>query len=95
MIIKASNFAMARHTRESKFYLLGCWHNAYRSADKEYFWAGPFDTRKEALEMGKLKQKRGQPKTFIDWIKGTNRVFDGKESFVKNALKAGIRPALD
>ena len=75
-----------------EFYLLGFWYNAYGSGDKEYFWCGPFDTRKEALEMGALKQRRGQPKQFYDWSKGTNRVFSGRDNFVKQANKVGMNP---
>ena len=74
------------------FYLLGSWVNAYRSKDREYFWAGPFDSRKEALTVGKRKQENGQPKTFIDWVKGTNKVFSSKEGFVTAANKVGMNP---
>lgn len=79
-----------------EFYLLGYWCNAYsRSSEKEYFWCGPFETRKEALEMGALKQNRGQPKTFYDWCKGRNRVFSSREHFVLNAKKIGMNPKFD
>lgn len=77
------------------FYLLGFWSNAYRAGDREYFWAGPFNSRKEALEMGARRQQHGQPKTFYDWVKGTNRCFSSKERFVDAAHKVGMNPRID
>lgn len=74
------------------FYLLGFWVNAYRPKDREYFWCGPFDSRKEALAVGKRKQENGQPKTFIDWVKGRNSVYSSKEGFIAAANKVGMNP---
>lgn len=75
-----------------EFYLLGYWGNAYRANDKEYYWSGPFETRKDALASGKRRQKEGQPKTFIDWCGGGNKVFSSKEGFVVAANKVGMNP---
>ena len=81
---------------EPEFFLLGYWYNPYsRSDGKEYFWMRGFDTRKEALDAGKRKQKNGQPKTFIDWCEGQNRVFSSAEAFLKAAKKVGLNPAMD
>ena len=80
---------------ESSFYLLGYWQNPYRGSDKEYFWSGPFETRKEALERGKFKQKRGQPKRFINWVAGRNSVYAGVERFLVEAKKVNLNPRLE
>lgn len=77
-----------------EFYVLGYWVCPYGRNDNEYFWAGPFDSRKDALDCGKLKQARGQPRQFTDWVKGSNKVFDTVEKFVKAANKAGVYPKL-
>lgn len=80
----------------SEFYLLGFWNNAYsRGTDKEYFWAGPFDTRQEALAFGKRKLENGQPSRFYDWSGGGKSVFSDKEKFIKAANKAGINPRFE
>lgn len=80
----------------NEFYLLGFWSNAYsRTADREYFWSGPYDSRKEALEVGKRKQERGQPKRFYDWVKGKNSCFSSKEGFVVAATKVGLNPRFE
>ena len=78
------------------FYLLGYWNNAYsRLSDKEYFWGGPYDSRKEAIETGKRRQNQGQPKRFIDWSSGVNRAFSTKETFLIQARKVGLNPSFD
>jgi hypothetical protein len=76
-----------------EYYLLGFWSNAYRAGDREYFWSGPFDSRTEALAAGKRRQEYGQPKTFIDWVKGGNKSFSSRELLVKAANKVGMNPA--
>jgi hypothetical protein len=76
-----------------EFYLLGFWSNAYRANDREYFWSGPFDSRKEALEAGKRRQAHGQPKTFYDWVKGRNSCYSSKDGFIVAANKVGMNPA--
>ena len=73
------------------FFLLGYWDNPYR-AEKEYFWSGPFEDRKDAVAFNKRKQERGQPKQFIDWVKGSGKVIVGLDKFVLAAEKAGINP---
>ena len=81
---------------DKEFYLLGYWSNPYaRGITKEYFWCGPFDTRKEALDCGKRKQQHGQPKTFINWCKGNNRVFSSVDGFVAASKKVGMNPRID
>ena len=80
---------------EPEFYLLGYWSNAYsRGSDKEYFWSGPFETREEAQEFGQMKQRRGQPKRFIDWGKGRNMIFSSLEGFLAAARKVGMNPRI-
>lgn len=81
-------------TQMQDFYLLGFWSNAYRAGDREYFWSGPYDSRKEALAVGKRTQKRGQPKTFYDWVEGKNRCFSSKERFVIAANNVGLNPRI-
>ena len=77
-----------------EFYLLGYWQNPYRKSDKEYFWSGPYDSRKEAAFYGQLKQKRGQPRGFINWGKGTNKIFSSLEGFLEAAKKVGLNPSI-
>lgn len=77
---------------EQEFYLLGHWSNAYRAYDREYFWSGPFDSRAEALAAGKRRQDYGQPKTFVDWVKGSNKCYSSRELLVKAAAKVGMTP---
>ena len=72
------------------FFLLGYWDNPYR-AEKEYFWSGPFEDRKDAVAFNKRKQERGQPKQFIDWVKGSGKVIVGLDKFVLAAEKAGLK----
>ena len=81
-------------SEDCEFYLLGYWQNPYVARDKEYFWSGPFETRKEALERGKLKQKRGQPKRFVNWLVGKNSVYSNREGFLTATKKVGFTPAL-
>lgn len=76
-----------------EYFLLGYWNDPYRPY-KEYFWMRGFDSKAEALQTGKRKQEKGQPKQFIDWVKGANRVFDSEEKFLVAAKKAGLNPAL-
>lgn len=75
-----------------EFYLLGYWVNPYGRHDKEYFWGGPYESREEASYYGKRKQKYGQPKRFIDWMQGQNRIFNNLERFAIEARKVGINP---
>ncbi len=75
------------------FYLLGFWSNAYRAGDREYFWARA-DSRKEVLARGKRLQEQGQPKTFYDWVKGSNRSFSSLERFIAEANKVGLNPRI-
>lgn len=77
---------------EDGFYVLGYWGNPYRSNDKEYFWAGAFRERKNALAFGKRKQEKGQPKNFRDWVKGEVKIIRGQDKFVAAAKKAGLNP---
>jgi hypothetical protein len=77
----------------NEFYLLGFWSNAYRAGDREYFWARA-DSRKEALARGKRLQEQGQPQTFYDWCKGTNRTFSSLEKFTEAANKVGLNPRI-
>jgi hypothetical protein len=75
------------------YFVLGYWSNAYsRSNDKEYFWSGPYYERKNAVEFGKRKQDRGQPKNFRDWVKGTSSIIRGKDKFIAAAKKANLNP---
>jgi hypothetical protein len=78
-----------------EIFLLGYWGNPYRSGDNEYFWMQYFDTRKEALDAGKSKQKYGQPEQFWDWVQGKNRVFTSRSKFLAAAKKVGLNPKLD
>ncbi len=78
----------------SEYFLLGYWGNPYRG-DNEYYWMRGFDSRKEALAAGKRKQERGQPKTFTNWVAGTNKVFSSQEAFLKAAKAVGLNPRLD
>jgi len=73
------------------FFCLGFWGNPY-NRDKEYFWSGPFIDRADALNYGKLKQARGQPRRFTNWVKGTNKVVKGVDAFVAAAEKVGMKP---
>lgn len=74
-----------------EYFLLGYWVNPYY-ASKEYFWMRNLDSRKEALAAGKRIQQKGQPKQFIDWVKGSNKVFSSVESFLEAAKKVGLNP---
>ncbi len=74
---------------DEPIFLLGYWSSPY-SNDREYYWAGPFDDRKEALARGKSLQKNGQPKTFRDWAGGGNQAIRGEEAFRKKAKAAGL-----
>lgn len=81
---------------ENGYFVLGYWNNAYsRNSDKEYFWSGPFFDRKSAMAFGKMKQERGQPKNFRDWVKGTNTIIQGLDKFVAAAKKVGLNPKVD
>lgn len=77
---------------ECGFFLLGYWLNPYRANDKEYFWTGPHETRTSAIEMGRLKQSRGQPSNFTNWVKGKNKVYQGLTNFMFAAAKVNINP---
>lgn len=78
---------------DAEYYLLGYWNNAYsRRDDKEYFWMGPFDDRADAVKANKRKQEQGQPKTFVDWVKGEGKVFSSWDKFEKAAKAVGINP---
>lgn len=79
---------------EDGYFLLGYWGNPYRG-DNEYFWSGPFTTRKAAIASGNRKQERGQPKTMRDWVKGSVQAIRGKDKFVIAAKKAGLNPNVD
>ena len=80
-------------SEDAEYYLLGYWNNAYsRRSDKEYFWMGPFEERKDAVAANKRKQDQGQPKTFRDWVKGEGKVFSSWEAFEKAAKAVGINP---
>ena len=95
-IIKEQLDTIATEPVPSEFYLLGYWTNAYsRATDREYFWSGPFDSRKDAAAFGAMKQKRGQPKRFRDWGKGQNKVFSSREGFQAQANKVGLNPRFD
>jgi hypothetical protein len=74
------------------FYLLGYRANAYGSHAREYFWSGPFESRKEALASGRRSQERGRCKGFIDYVRGTNTVHGGLIPFLKACKKVGINP---
>ena len=80
---------------EQNFYVLGYWCNPYRSDDREYFWARDFESRKEAAAFGKRKQENGQPKRFIDWVKGSNKIFSSVTRFKAECQKVGLNPRLD
>ena len=75
-------------------YVLGYWCNPYR-ADREYYWFRCYEGMKEARNMGALKQKRGQPKNFTNWVKGSNSYFTNESKFLSACAKAGIKPRLD
>lgn len=76
-------------------YVLGYWVNPYRVKDVEYFWFRCYDGPKEARYLAALKQKRGQPSRFTNWMKGKNRFFTSQEMFVREAQKVGLHPAVD
>lgn len=80
---------------EDGFFLVGFWNNAYsRNSNKEYFWAGPYQERKNAVAIGKRLQQSGQPKSFSDWGKGENKIVRGVENFKKICGKVGLNPNL-
>lgn len=80
---------------EDGFFALGSWGNPYRSNDDEYFWSGPFLTKKEASQWLTMKQQKGQPKRFTNWVKGSSKVFKGVDAFKNQANKVGLNPKLD
>lgn len=77
-----------------EFFLLGFLENPYRSADKEHFWMGPFDSRRAASEAGLRKQKHGPSRNWVNWSQGRNRVFKGEEKFREEAMKVGLNPKI-
>jgi hypothetical protein len=91
--LKAKKAPSAEDAEDTEYYLLGYWSNAYsRREDKEYFWMGPFDERKDAVLASKRKQENGQPKTFKDWCGGGGKIFSSWEAFEKAAKTAGLNP---
>ena len=76
------------------FYLIGYRCNAYGRHEREYFWSGPFESRKEAMASGRLSQERGRCKGFIDYMRGTNRIHTGEVAFLKACKKVGILPSI-
>lgn len=80
---------------EEAFFVLGYWINPSSRGDNEYFWAGAFAEREDALAWAGNKQKRGQPRNFTDWVKGQNTIYRGVDAFSKAAKKVGINPNLD
>lgn len=79
-----------------EFFVLGYLSNAYRyGPQREYFWAGPFASRKEAQALADRKQKYGPAKKFKDWMAGFSRIIMGRERFLRAAEKAGIQPRMD
>jgi hypothetical protein len=78
-----------------EFYVIGYWGNPYSSSDREYFWSGPHDTRRDAQKAGLIRQERGQPKKFIDWAKGVNTVHSGLLKFLLACKKVGLNPRVD
>lgn len=80
---------------EDAFFVLGYWINPSSRGDNEYFWAGAFAERGDALAWAGNKQKRGQPRNFIDWVKGQNTIYRGVDAFSAAAKKVGINPNLN
>lgn len=79
---------------ENGYFILGYWINAYRVRDREYFFGGPFRERDSAKSVGDRAQKRGQPKTFRDWMAGSNKIIRGVDKFKIEAEKVGLNPNL-
>ena len=77
-----------------EFYVIGYWINPYGRNEREYFWSGSYDTRKEAQFVGITKQRRGQPKNFTNWGKGINHVYSSYEKFMIEAKKVGLNPTV-
>ena len=78
------------------YFLIGYWSNAYSSrVDREYFWSGGYIDRSSALRAGKRLQERGNPKTFIDYVRGRNKVIKGVKRFKHECTKVGLSPNLD
>lgn len=78
---------------DEPYYMLGYWNNPYR-AEKEYFWGGPFDVRKHALNRGNRLLRDGQPKKFRDWSGGSVRAIRGTDKFKSKAKAVGLNPAI-
>jgi hypothetical protein len=79
-------------TPEDGYFLLASWADPYRRGNDEWFWSGPFFTKKEAQDLFKRKMKNGQPKTMRDWSEGSSKVIRGVDKFVEAAKKVDLNP---
>jgi hypothetical protein len=94
--VKPLNTLLEEIEGGKEFFVLGYLSNAYRyGPQREYFWAGPFASRKEAQALADRKQKYGPAKKFKDWMAGFSRIIMGRERFLRAAEKAGIQPRMD
>lgn len=76
---------------EEKIYFgFSSWGCPYRRQPDEHFIIGPFETSAEARKAVKRKLEQGQPRTMVDWVSGSVKIFDSVEKLKKGLDKAKL-----